>query len=270
MKVHLASRLGRATVALGAGGLLAIGSFSSVYAADPSPTTDSTAATAVHRFCIPEWAAVAAHPSVDTLRAAGDCEINRRFVTLDGLTYLVNHSDVLTAEHMTDLRDVNSVNPASFAAEQTGLASLKGQIDSDTTLATLRLDVAKIAPDYRVYLLVDPKTHLVSAADATEKTSAKFGPLATELQNLINQAATDGKDVSAAQAKLDDMNAKVTQANGLIAPVAGLILPLSPADWNNGTAGPMLKSARQTIQQTRTLLVGARQDAHQVIVLLGS
>jgi hypothetical protein len=270
MKLKLSAPLGRAAVALGAAGLLAVGSFSPVYAADPTAATNSTTAAAAHRFCIPQWASAIATPGIDKLRAVGDCEINRRFVTLDGLTYLVNHSDALTANHKIDLRDVNSVNPASFAAERAGLTTLKGQIDSDTTLAALRADVGKIAPDYRVYLLVVPKTHLVVAADATEKASARFGPLSTELQNLINEVKAGGKNVDAAQAKLDDMNAKVAQANGLIAPVAGSILGLSPADWNNGTAGPALKSARQTIHQTRTLLVDARQDAHQVIVLLGS
>ena len=87
MNFHVSPRLGRVTLALGAAGLLAIGSFGSVYAADPSTNTNSTTAAAVHHFCIPEWAAVIAHPgNVDILRAAGDCEINRRFVTLDGLT----------------------------------------------------------------------------------------------------------------------------------------------------------------------------------------
>lgn len=271
MKLQLSPRLGRAAVALGAAGLLAVGSFSSVYAADPAAATNSTATTAVHRFCIPEWAAVKAHPgSVDALRAVGDCEINRRFVTLDGLTYLVNHSTVLTADHKTDLLTGNSINPASFAAERTGLSTLKGTIDTDTTVGALRTDIAKIAPDYRVYLVVVPKTHLVAAADGTAKASARFVPLATELQNLINQAKAGGKDVTAAQAALDDMNAKVSQANGLIAPVAGSILPLSPTDWNNGIAGPALKSARSTLHSARALLRDARQDAHHVIVLLGS
>lgn len=274
MKLQLSPRLGRFAVALGAAGLLAAGSFSSVYAADPtatSPATNSTATTAVHRFCIPEWAAVKAHPgSVDVLRAAGDCEINRRFVTLDGLTYLVNHSDVLTAEHKTDLITGNSINPASFVAEKSGLTALKATIDADTTVAALRTNIGKIAPDYRVYLLVVPKTHITAAADGAAKASARFVPLASELQNLINQAKAGGKDVTAAQAALDDLNAKVAQANGLIAPVVGSIMSLSPADWNNGIAGPALKSARVTIHSARALLRDARQDAHKVIVLLGS
>jgi hypothetical protein len=270
MNLHLSHRLGRVAFALGAAGLLAAGSLSSVYAADPSVTANSTTAAAVHRFCIPEWAAVVAHPSVDTLRAVGDCEINRRFVTLDALTVLVNHSDVLTAAHKIDLRDLNSVNPASYTAERAGLTMLKDTIDSDMTVAALRVDVGKIAPHFRVYLLVVPKTHLVAAADGIAKVSSRFGPLGTELQNLINEVKAGGKDVTAAQAALDDMNAKVAQVNGLIAPVAGSLLPLSPADWNNGTAGPVLRSARQTIHQARTFLRNARQDAHQVIVLLGS
>jgi len=274
MNFQRSPRLGRVTLALGAAGLLAIGSFSSVYAADPTPgttATNTTTATATHRFCIPEWAAVVAHPgNVDLLRAAGDCEINRRFVTLDGLTYLVNHSAVLTSTHKTDLIDPNPGNPTSFVAERAGLTTLKASIDGDTTIAALRTDIGKIAPDFRVYLVVVPKTHLVAAADGTAKASAKFVPLATELQNLINQAKADGKDVTAAQAALDDMNAKVGQANGLIAPVAASVLPLSPTDWNNGTAGPVLKQARQALHSARTLLRDARQDAHQVIVLLGS
>jgi hypothetical protein len=47
-------------------------------------------------------------------------------------------------------------------------------------------------------------------------------------------------------------------------------MPLSPADWNSGAAKPVLQSARQTLHSARTLLVDARQDAHQIIVLLGS
>ena len=95
-------------------------------------------------------------------------------------------------------------------------------------------------------------------------------PLASELQNLINLAKADGKDVTEAQAKLDDLNAKVGQANGLITPSPGSVLPLSPADWNSGAAKPVLQAARQSLHQARGLLVDARQDAHQIIVLLGS
>ncbi len=271
MNLQLSPRLGRAVVALGAAGLLAIGSFTSVYAADPTVATNSTTAAGIHHFCIPQWAAVKAHPgNVDVLRAAGDCEISRRFVTLDGLTYLVNHSTVLTADHKTDLISGGSVNPASFVTERAGLTTLKASIDADTTIAGLRTDIAKIAPDYRVYLLVVPKTHVVAAADGSAKVSARFVPLASELQNLINQAKADGKDVTQAQAKLDDLNAKVGQANGLIGPVAGLVLPLSPADWNSGAAKPVLQAARQSLHQARTLLMDARQDARRIIVLLGS
>ena len=265
--------IARSIVSFGAAGLLVAGSFASVNAASPSasPSTSASTATAAgHRFCIPEWTAAIAQPRVDRLRAVGDCEINRRFVTLDSLTHLVNTSDVLTSEHKIDLRDVNSTNPASFAATRSGLTTLKSSIDTDTTVAALRTDIAKIAPDYRVYLLVVPKTYLVSASDAVEKASARFGPLASELQNLINLAKADGKDVTAAQAALDDLNAKVSQVNSLIGPVANSLLPLSPSDWNNGTAKPVMSSARTTIHQSRDLLVAAGKDAHKVIVLLGS
>src|SRR5438874_1065316 len=68
-----------------------------------------------------------------------------------------------------------------LAAETSGLTALKAKIDADTDLATLRADLRDIVTQYRVYLLMDPKVHLVigadrvlAAADAFDKVFAKL------------------------------------------------------------------------------------------------
>jgi hypothetical protein len=255
-------------MALLGAGLMTAASITSAAAASPSP--DRAALGDHHRFCAAEWRAAAANPSVETYRAVGDCEIRRRIVTLDALDERVAASLVITAVHKEQLRKRNDVNPASYEVQRAGLLELKRRIDAESDLRALRGLIADIAEEFRVYLLVVPKTYLVGGADATDKATARLTELATKLQGLIDRAKAAGKDVSRAQALLDDMEAKTGQAEALIDPVVGSIMPLSPADWNDGVAGPALRAARDKIQDARELLRGARANAKEIVEILRS
>jgi hypothetical protein len=256
----------RGLIVLMGAGLIAAGSIGTAFAAEPTPTTAAT--TDRHRFCAEQWEAARANPSVETLRAVGDCEIRRRIATLDTLDARVASSAVITPLHKDQLRKRNDVNPASYEVQRAGLLELKRRIDAETDITALRALIADIAEDFRVYLLVVPKTFLVAGADATDKAAARLTELATKLQGLIERAQAAGKDVTRAQALLEDMKAKTGQADALIDPVVGRIMPLSPADWNAGTAGPVLRAARATIQDARELLRIARADARLIIEIL--
>jgi hypothetical protein len=269
-------RAGRAgslrTLALGAGlaAALAVSVVPIVAAAQPGaaqpamPVVDA----APVRYCLVERADARDRPSLDTLKALGDCEIERRFATLDRLDAMVAGAPAITAEHRRLLRFANATNPTSFEVTRSGLESLKVTIDRETDLAALRSEIQQIATDYRVYLLVAPKAQLVRGADATVEVAGHFGPLGEELQALIDRARAAGRDTTAAEAALASMNVKVDQAEALAEPLPGTLLPLSVAAYNDGTAGPELASARASIGQARDLLRGARADARQVISLL--
>jgi len=261
------SRIARILLGLGAAGLVVAGAVGSASAASPTPST-RPAAESVHRFCSAEWLALAANRTVETLRAVGNCEIDRRIFTLDQLDARVAAAPQFTDLHKEQLRKVNNVNPASYEAEKAGLRELRAKINAETDLQKLRGLIADIAEDFRVYVLVVPKTHLVGGADAADKAVDRLTQLATRLQELIDKAKGNGKDVRNAQALLDDMKSKTSRADGLVSPVVGTIMPLSPADWNNGTAGPALGAARNTLHQVRELLAAARSDAKQIIDLL--
>jgi hypothetical protein len=252
MKLHVRTTLAGAAIA----GLLVVNSVGVVGATSPAPTTTTAAAT--KGPCRTEAQAAPGSSSLDTWRALGDCEITRRFATLDQLSAKVNGSKVLTSSDKPALA-------SEISGTTTGLTSLKATVDAETKLTALKGEIHQIATDYRVYLLVAPQVHLVTAADGVLAAQTRFGAVNTKLQARSDAAKAAGKDVTAAQASLDAMNAAVAQAVSLASPLPAQLLPLTPSAYNGGTAGPLLKSARTSLEKARDELVSARADARAVV-----
>lgn len=252
-------RWGRRAAGLAAAALILAGSAGGVMAASPAPgTSTTTTAKAPDGVCAAQWQAAKADPTVATLRALGDCEVGRRFVTLTHLTTVVDAAPALTGAHRTALLAV-------IGRTHDGLASLQATIDGDTTVAALRADLPKIARDYRVYLLVAPQVHLTRAADAGQAAADRLDVVALKLQDWIDRERSNGKNVQAAQAALTAMEHETALAEAQIGPVADRILPLTPADWNAGHASPILDAARDSLRAARNELQGARNDAQACI-----
>jgi hypothetical protein len=188
------------------------------------------------------------------LKAFGDCEINRRFETLTDLTAKITASKVMTPTDASALK-------TEIGSTTAGLTSLKAKIDADTDLATLKADITGIATSFRVYLLVVPQVHLVNAADGVLFAQTKFAGINTKLTAAIAAAKAAGKDTTAAQADLNAMNASVTAAAGLATPIPAALLPLTPAQYNGGTAGPILAGARTALATARDDLKSAEASA---------
>jgi hypothetical protein len=204
--------------------------------------------------CATEFAAVKAGATVDTLRAFGNCEINRRFATLTTLSSKISSSKVMTSSDAAALQ-------SEISSTRSGLTALKATIDAETSIPVLKLDIVRIATQFRVYLLVVPQVHLVNAADAVAVAQTKFATVNTNLQARINAENAAGKNTAAAQADLDAMNASVTAAANLASPLPAALLPLTPAEYNGGTAGPILANARTALGQARDDLKSALADA---------
>jgi hypothetical protein len=231
-------------------GALALASVATVTAAAPLIAGGPTG----RGVCATEFTALKAPATVDALRAFGDCEIQRRFTTLTTLATRVSGSKALTNSDAAALT-------AEIGATRTGLTSLKATIDAETSIPALKADVTRIATDFRVYLLVGPQVNLVSGADGVVASQSAFTKVDTNLAARIAAAKAAGKDTTTAQSDLDAMNAAVAKAVGLATPLPATLLPLTPAQYNAGTAGPVLTSARTALVQARDLLKSAVQDA---------
>ena len=242
------SRIPALIAGLALGGALLLSTVGVVAAVTP-PT-----GPAGNGVCATQATAMKTGATVETLRAFGDCEINRRFTTLDTLSAKITASKVLTTSDAAALK-------GEIASTKTGLTSLKATIDSETSLPALRVDISKIAADYRVYLLVAPQANLVSAADGVLAAQTRFADVNTKLAARIAMAKAAGKDTTAAQTALEAMNAAVTSAVGLAGPLPAKLLPLTPAQYNAGTAGPILTSARTALGQARDQIKAAIASA---------
>jgi hypothetical protein len=204
--------------------------------------------------CSTQAAAARTTPTVESLRAFGDCEIGRRLTTLGTLASKVSGSKTLTSSDASALS-------SEISATVSGLNALKATIDAETAVPALKADVAKVATQFRVYVLVVPQVHLVSAADGVLAAQAKFTQINTNLAARIAKAKTAGKDVTAAQTALDAMNTHVSQAMGLATGLPAKLLALTPAQYNAGTAGPVLAGARTALATARNDLKAAVADA---------
>ena len=184
--------------------------------------------------------------AIGALKARGDFEIDRRLRTLADLSRRVHDATHLTA----DDRDALTTQ---LAAETSGLTALKAKIDADTDLATLRADLRDIVTQYRVYLLMDPKVHLVIGADRVLAAADAFDKVFAKL---------DGKP-GVDQAKLADAKAKVAEARKLAGAVPGAVIPLQPPDYPGNR--PALLSARDSLRTARQDLRAARVDVGRLI-----
>ena len=233
---------------------LVLGGSLVIVAAGTVAAVTTSAGPAGKGVCATQAAAAKAGATVDTLRAFGDCEIGRRLTTLNDLSSKISASKVMTSSDAAALK-------SEIGSTSSGLTSLKATIDSSTDVAALKADIVKIATDSRVYVLVVPQVNLVNAADGVLAAQTKFADVNTKLTAAIAKAKAAGKDTTAAQSHLDAMNAAVTAAVGLASPVPAALLPLTPAQYNGGTAGPILASARTALGQARDKLKVALAEA---------
>jgi len=254
------SRLPKRTLAVVAGALLSLMLAGSVLAASGGSAAPDAAAAAA-RPCATQREAARKEPSVANLKTLGDCEIQRRLVTLARLQGGVIAAPFLTSLDRQALLD-------RIRATRTGLTGLKSEIDADTTVAELKVDLPRIATEYRVYLLLAPQVNLVRGADATTAAAGRLGQEAQRLQQLIDFAKSQGKDVTAAQAALDAMDHDLANARAQVTGLSAKLLALMPADWNDGSAKPLLDAARAAERSAHAELVSARKDARAVIAAL--
>ncbi|MBA3877836.1 MAG: hypothetical protein C0498_13100 [Anaerolinea sp.] len=212
-------------------------------------------------YCAREWSAARASATVRNLQAVGTCEIDRRLATIGRLDNAVDDARALTDAHEAALEVILDNSAA-------GLRALREEIEADTTVEELRADIKRIFEDFRIYALVTRQVWLVTAADTVNAAGAALNETAADLASLIAQAEANGKDVTVAKAALEAMQAAIDEALAGVDGLASEVLPLTPADWNAGTAGPVLREAREAIAAARADLRRATAEARQVIAAL--
>lgn len=246
----LAAAIAAAVIAASAVGVAA--------AVSPAPVSGGPIGSGI---CVSQSVAARSGGGVAVLRAFGDCEIDRRLAALTQLSTVIAASKGLTSP------DAAALN-ADITATRAGLTSLRTAIDGQTALPALKLEIIEIVSRYRVFTLLVPQVRLVDAADGVLALGPRMTGLSTDLAGRIATARTAGKNVTAAQAALDAMNTNIARGESLVSPVPGRLLPLTPAQYDSGTAGPVLQSARNALVQARDAMQAATEDGRAVLAAL--
>lgn len=196
---------------------------------------------------------------IDDVKQRCISAIDERLQRIDRLQKAVASSEHVTPRH-------EAILEGQLAEAQAGLARLRAQIRDATDPEELHRLCRSIVEDFRIYVLVTPRTMLTLAADSASAAAAKLGEVAERIQVVIDEAAAEGKDVTQAQAELDSMLAHLAGAETAIDPVADAILPLTPEGWPEN--GSVLRQASADLKQGRSESRSAKVDAHEALEAL--
>lgn len=154
--------------------------------------------------------------------------------------------------------DLNGNGPAP------GLNALLTTIKNETDPSKFKAEVRSIYTDYRIYALALPQVHLVRANDRLSvDTVPTLEQLSGDLKTAIAQGAKEGKNVTAAQEAVQDMDNQIATIEQKTGGTSAGLLALTPAGWN-GNHGVVLPF-RQDVQAAATAAKQARQDGRAAL-----
>lgn len=191
--------------------------------------------------------------------AKGDLDITARTTSLDNLI-----SKVETAKKLST--DQKSALTADMQTEKTGLLSLKTKLDSDTDVATARIDFQNIFAQHYVYAFYIPRINRIIAADDQSDAVAILIGLTPKFQSYITQVQSQGKSVTLLQSTLVDFQAKTADALSKSDQVITTLTPVTSAGYpGNKTT---LQTAASQLLTSRNDLTSARTDAKTLVISL--
>lgn len=197
-------------------------------------------------------------------KARAKAELDRRITALTKLIARLNDAKRVSA-------DVKAQITTDTNALIASLTTLGAQIQSETSTSSLRSQVQSITGSYRVYLLVIPKGHLLSAADGIKSTADLITNAGIKLSDGINKAKAKGENTSSLEAMHADLLAKAADAKVQADAAIALLTPLKPDEKNNvvfEANKKALTDARAKIKAGTEDLKAARDDAHKILVAL--
>lgn len=198
---------------------------------------------------------------ITNVKTRAEEEIDRRIAALNKLLTRLGNIKKLTADQIASFT-------TQIQAEITSLTALRAKIDADTDLATLLTDRKSIVSSYRVYVVFMPQIGLLAAADRMDTVALQMSSISAKLQTRIQTAQTNGKNVTALQAALTDLQSKLADEKVQTAAVVTEVVPLTPAGYPGNKT--VILDARSKIKAGEADLKASRQDIKTIILGLRS
>ncbi|HLF70411.1 MAG TPA: hypothetical protein VI541_05585 [Actinomycetota bacterium] len=190
-----------------------------------------------------------ADAKIEDLRRICLRAIERRLPVLERLALRIE-----TNRRLDDARrDVLSQQVRDVSS---GIMALRGRLASGSSLESLLAECRSVRSRFRVFVVVEPKVHLVIAGDRSLATAEKLENIHGRLTARVDQAQTEGRDMLEARVILDRMKSALDKAKSEAASAIAIAIALDPADHPNN---------RDQLRAARTLLRSAFADLKQAL-----
>jgi len=180
--------------------------------------------------------------AVQTLAAT---RVNGRVAELQALQLAVSASTQLTSSDKSTLNTLLGTDLSAMTALRTKMAA-------ETTVQAVRADEVDMVDNYRIYLLVAPKTHLSIVFDDEANVITKLQGVYTALAADLKTA---GGGTSTEQSQLADLQTQITAAQSALTGQESTLLAVQP--------GPDAATITGQVGQLRTSAKAIRKDLGQ-------
>ena len=184
-------------------------------------------------------------------------EIDRRTENLNGLLSKVGAIRNLSSADKTSIQ-------TAVTNQVSALTQLRAKIAADADAATMKTDVQSITDSYRIYALVMPQIHIITAADRVVTVAGEMQLFAAKLEARIAAAQSSGADMTSAAAAYAEFNQKLSDAMSQSQAAVNAIAVLLPDQGDKtkmASNTATLKDARAKIVAAQKDLVAAKKDA---------
>ena len=190
------------------------------------------------------------------LQTRASTEISRRIASLNALSPLVEKLANATPTQQKAYR-------TAVANEIKALQQSSATINGDATLASAKADTQKLTTEYDAFMVLVPKTWLIITADWQQVQETKLSTYANKIQDRLNAASNAGKDISAAQITLNDLQAHIDAAKQLSDDVAKAVPETQLGQYNANHA--VLVSHYNKLKSAGDNLSAALTDAKTLL-----
>lgn len=164
----------------------------------------------------------------------------------------------------------NSTLVGDISTNESGLTTLKGQLDSAPDAKTARADVKLIYTQFRIYAVVLPRDYHEVWLDMLIHSDNRLASAEPVIQDAINGAPSGVQ--SQANTLFTDFKSQVSNAQGQTQAAQGILPQLTPANFNASPTNyaTTFGSYKTDIHSAAAATKQAMSDLHQIVQLLKS
>ncbi|HET9946719.1 MAG TPA: hypothetical protein VFQ63_01515 [Patescibacteria group bacterium] len=201
-------------------------------------------------------------PQINALKQKADTLITNRITQLNTLlTHLsqLNLSDSDRASFTNSIQDTI-----------TSLNQLKAKIDGESDLTALQEDTKSIVTVYKIYTYFEPRIRLTIAIKTLSQITQRLTVVANDLSTTVSYLQSQGKDTTAFEKALTDINFNLTQIDSTLHFDQNTINNITISSASQTSFSSIFTQIRKDLATIQERFAAIRQDFSTIQAILNA